>query len=83
MGFQMGGVDHQLLGLAPLGDQFCHNPVEHAEPAPAGEAIVDRLVRTVFPGRVPPSQSIAQDKDYAAQDQPIINARHPVRQRKV
>jgi hypothetical protein len=59
VGFQMGGVDHQLLGIAEFSGQFGQNPVEYAEPAPADEAIVDRLVRTIFPWCVPPSKSVA------------------------
>jgi hypothetical protein len=50
MRFQMGGVDHPLIGLAAFCRQFGEYPVEYAEAAPADEAVVDRLVGTVFPG---------------------------------
>jgi hypothetical protein len=50
MGFQMGSIDHQLIRLAALGGQFSQDPIEDAEPAPADEAIIDRLVRTILSG---------------------------------
>jgi hypothetical protein len=45
--------------------------------------IVDRLVRTVLPGSIPPAQAVPDDEDDAAQDAPIVDPRHPVRQREV
>nr|WP_245441999.1 hypothetical protein [Mesorhizobium hawassense] len=47
MRFEMGGIDHQIVRFAPLGGQFCQNAVEYTQSAPADEAVVDGLVRTV------------------------------------
>jgi hypothetical protein len=43
MRLQVRGVDHDPLRLAPLG-QRGEDLVEHAQPAPADGAVVDRLV---------------------------------------
>jgi hypothetical protein len=45
-------VDHQLVGLASLARQRRKDAVEPAEPAPADEAIVDRLMRAIILGRI-------------------------------
>ena len=66
MGFQMSSVDHQLLWLAPFRSQLGQNPVEHAEPAPPDEAVVDRLVRAILLRSVTPPQPVAQNKDDAS-----------------
>ena len=55
MRLQMRSVDHDPLGLAAPARQFGEDLVEHAQPAPADEPIVDRLVRAVFARRVAPS----------------------------
>jgi hypothetical protein len=57
MRLQMGGGDHQLIGLAAFCRQLGEYPVEYAGAAPADEAVVDRLVRSVFPGRDAPPQA--------------------------
>ena len=77
MRLQMGGVDHQLIGLAALCRQFGEYPVEYAEAAPADEAVVDRLVGTVFAGRVTPPQSVPDHEDDAGDNPPIIDPRTP------
>jgi hypothetical protein len=71
MGFQMCSIDHQLLRLAAFGSQLSQNPIEYAEPAPADEAVIDRLVRTILSWHIAPSQPIAQNENDAAQNQPI------------
>ena len=53
----MRSVDHQLLGLATFGRQRREDPVEHAQAAPANEAIVDRLVWTILFRRITPAQA--------------------------
>jgi hypothetical protein len=62
MCFQMGSIDHQLFRLAASGYEFGQDSTEDTEPTPADEAIVNRLVRTVFLGRVAPPQSVANDE---------------------
>jgi hypothetical protein len=52
MGLQMGRIDHQLIGLPALGSQGSEDLVEHPEPAPSDEAVVDRLGWPVFGRRV-------------------------------
>jgi hypothetical protein len=78
MRFQIGGVDRQLIGLAALCRQFGKYPVEHAEAAPADEAVVDRLVKIVFSGRVAPPQPVPDHEEDAADDPPVIDPRHTV-----
>jgi hypothetical protein len=82
MRFEMGGIDHQLLGTAALCSQFGQDAVEYAQPAPADEAVVDGLVRTIIGRGIPPAQPIADHEQDAAQHPPIIDTRNPVRQRK-
>ena len=50
MGLEVGGIDHQPVGFAALGRQRGEDPVEDAKAAPADEAIIDRLVRTILSG---------------------------------
>ena len=57
--------------------------VENAEPAPAYEAVVERLVRPITPGRVFPLQTVANHIDDTADDAPVVDARHTVSQRKM
>src|SRR3546814_19873712 len=54
MGLQMGRIDHQLIRLPTLGSPRSEYLVEHAEPAPSDEAVVDRLGWAVFGRRVTP-----------------------------
>ena len=51
----MGRVEHQPIGLAAPGYQRGEDPVEHAQAAPADEAVVDRLVRTILARRIAPT----------------------------
>jgi len=59
MRLEVGGVDHQPRRLGAFARQFGEYPVEHAKPAPADEAVVDRLVRTVGLRRIAPAQAAA------------------------
>ena len=43
MRFDVSAIDHQPLRDIRLGDQGHEDPVEHAEAAPAHEAVVERL----------------------------------------
>src|SRR5471030_146355 len=83
MGLQMRGVDHDPLRLAALARQFGENLVEHAQTAPADEPIVDRLVRTVFPRRVTPAESVLNHKYDGANDPTVIHPRDAVREWKI
>lgn len=57
--------------------------VEHAKPAPANEAIVDRLVRTVGQWRVVPPQPGLEHKNNPTDQPPVIDPRNSVRTREV
>jgi hypothetical protein len=63
--------------------QFREYLVEYAHPTPPDEPIIDRLVGTVFPWGVTPSQSILDDEYNAAYHHSIIHPRNPVREWKV
>ena len=78
--FEMGGIDHQPVRLSALGREFSEDAVEHAQAAPADEAIIDRLVRTVGGRRITPAQAVPDHEDDAAQDPPVIDPRDAVRQ---
>ena len=45
MRLQMRRADHQLIRLAALGRQCRKDLVEHPQPTPSDEAVVDRLMR--------------------------------------
>ena len=79
MGLEMGRVDHHRVGRAAVGCQGGEDPVEHPDPAPADEAVVERLRRPVDGGRVPPHQPAPDDMDNAADHPAVINPRHPAR----
>src|SRR3546814_8729654 len=83
MGLQMGRIDHQLIRLPTLGSQRSEYLVEHAEPAPSDEAVVDRLGWAVFGRRVTPAQAIPDHEDDTAHDPPIVDPRYTVRQREI
>src|SRR5450755_76522 len=83
MGFEMSGVDHQPPRLTSLARQLGKNLVEHAKTAPAHEPVVDCLVWTVVTRSITPAQSIADDKDDTADDQPIIHPWNTMRERKI
>jgi hypothetical protein len=79
----MRGVDHDPLGLAAPARQRGEYLVEHAQSAPADEAVVDRLVRAVVPRRVAPAQAVLDDEHYRTDDPPVVHPSHPMRQRKI
>ena len=83
MRLQMCGVDHNPLRLGTLARQFGENLVEHAQPAPANEPVVDRLMRAIVSRCVPPAQPVLDHEDDAAHDPPVVHPRDPVRQRKI
>lgn len=75
-------IDHQRIRPAALGGELGENAIEHAEPAPADEPVLDHLVRTILGRRIPPPQNVADDKDNPRNHPPIVHPRNPVRQRK-
>lgn len=83
MGLEMRRVDHDALRLGSLAGEPCEDAVEDAEPAPADEAVVERLVGTVALGRVLPLQAVADDVDDPAHHAPIIDPWHAMRERKM
>ena len=79
----MCGVDHDALGLRPFASQPGEDAVEDPHPAPADEAVVERLVRAVAFRRVFPLKTVLDDVDDAAHHAAIINPWHAMRQRKI
>lgn len=59
MSLEVRGLDHQPIRAVALGRQFGEDPVGYAEPAPADEAVVDRLGWPVGGGRVAPAHTVA------------------------
>src|SRR5947209_6395963 len=82
MRLQMRGVDHDPLRLAAFGRQCGEYLVEHTQPAPTDEAVIDRLMRTVFLRRVAPAHSVLDYKHDGADDAPVIHPSDPMRERK-
>ena len=74
MRLQVRRVDHQLAGLAVLRRKCGKDAVEHAEPAPADEAVVDCLVRTVVLQRVSPAQAVPDHEDDSVDDPAMIDS---------
>ncbi len=83
MRLQVRGVDHQLIRSAAFGRERLEDAVEHAEAAPADEAVVDRFVRSITRRCIAPAQAIPDHEDDAADDTAIIDPRNTVRQGKV
>ena len=74
MRLELGGVDHQRIGLATLIRQFQQHPGKDALLAPSFPAAVQRFVRTVFRRCITPAQAIAVDEDYPAQHPLVVDA---------
>lgn len=68
-------------GFGPFSGKPCEDAVEHAHQTPADETVVERLVWAVGSRRVLPLQPVADYVDDAAHHPPVVNPRHPVRQR--
>ena len=69
--------------LAALRCEAGEDHLEHSQPAPADETVLDRLVWAIILGRVAPAQTVADHEDAPADRSPIINSWHPVRQRNI
>lgn len=63
---QMGRIDNQLFRLASALREFHEDASEHAQLAPADEAVVDCLVWPVAWRHIAPAQAVADDEDDAA-----------------
>jgi hypothetical protein len=83
MGLQMRGVDHDPLGLCALARQLSEDLVEHAQTAPADEAVVDRLMRAIPRRRIAPTQAVLDDEYDRADNPPVIHPSDPMRKRKI
>jgi hypothetical protein len=75
LGFEVGGVDHQLLRLVALGRQFGEDLVEHVQPAPADESVVDRVDRAIVRWRTSPPKAIPDHGLDPRERPPIIHSR--------
>src|SRR5262245_17538007 len=75
----MSGVDHDPLWLWPFAGKCRENPVKHTETAPADEAVVKRLMRSIAARRILPLQAVADHIDDAADNPPVVDSRHAVR----
>ena len=83
MRLEMGGIDHQKIGLPGPAREGGEDAVEHAEPAPTDEAIVERLVRTIVRWRIAPAHAGADHVHDATENTSVVHAGDAVRQRKV
>jgi len=72
----MGSVNHDALRLWPFAREPGEDAVEDTEPAPADEAIVERLLRPVALRRVLPLQAVPDHVDDPAYHTPVIDPRH-------
>ena len=81
MRLQVRGVDHDPVWFPGLPGQFDKDAVEHTQPAPADEAVVDRLVRAIGSGCIAPPQTVLDDEDDRGHYQPVINAWNSMRSR--
>ena len=76
----MGGIDHQMIGLAALRSELGKDAVDHTQAAPADKAVVDRFVRTMCGRRIASAQPVPDHEDDAAHDPTVIDLRDAVRQ---
>jgi hypothetical protein len=82
MGLQIHRDDHDPLRFWSLASERGEDAVETAEPAPAYEAVIERLMRPITFGRFFPLQTVADHIDDATDDAPV-DARYTVSQRKM
>ena len=82
MRLEIRRINHDGLGLSLRGRQAIHHPHKNAHGAPTFPAVVERFVRTVFPGRITPTHTIAIHKNDAAQHAAVINSEFTMALRK-
>lgn len=73
MRLQIGCVNHDGFRVCALDGKTFHHPAKHAHNTPTLPTIIERLVRPVLPGCIPPPQAIAIDKNDPAQNTAVIN----------
>lgn len=73
MRLQMRRIDHQRVSPAALIGQFEKHPAEDTLLAPSLPTAVERLVRPILRGRISPTQAIAIDEDYTAQNSLVVH----------
>jgi hypothetical protein len=83
MRLQMRRVDHDALRSGALAREGGEDAIEDTKPAPADEAVVERLVPPVGLGRILLLQTVADHVDNAADDPSIIDAQHAMRKREM
>lgn len=83
VGLQMRRVDHDALGFRPFARKPRKDTVENTEAAPADEAVIERLVRTVVSRRFLPLQPVPDHIDDAAYHAPVIDPRNTMRKREM
>lgn len=83
MGLQMRGVDHQAVRGACWPRQFAEDRIEHSRAAPADEAVVQRVVRSIAFGRIFPLKAVPNDRDDSTDHPQIIHPRNAVGNRKI
>ena len=74
MRLEMRGVDHNPLRFGPVACKGCENTIKYAHAAPADEAIIEGLVRTILFRRVFPLQAVADYINNSADNPPVIYA---------
>lgn len=82
MRLEVCGIDHQPIRLAALGRQLGEDAIEHAQTAPADEAVIDRLVWPIGRRGIPPAQAVLQNEDDPRDHPPVIDPRNAMRKRK-
>lgn len=62
VGLEIGRADHDDLRFGPLGGQAFHHPSEHAHFVPPLPTVIQCLVRSTFPGRIPLSTRLSSTR---------------------
>ena len=78
----MGRVNHHLVAATATFRQFEKDAPEHAQRAPADEAVVDCLAWTLTRGQVAPPNTVVYAKDDAPVRPAVIYRPNPMRERK-
>ncbi len=82
MRLEVGGVDHDLLGISATFGKFNEDAAENAHLAPADEPVVDCLVWPVAWRNVAPPQPVADQEDDPTDHPAIIHPGDAMRERK-
>ena len=81
MGLEVRCINHDPIRLASAASQFGEYPVEHPEPAPTHEPIVDRLMRSIALGGIAPHQPVLDDVNDARDNAAVVDPRNTMRKR--